>query len=129
MIREIERADMIIDSKKVKGFDSRYENSLKFVIYNYNREKSDNNHEFTSYFIKDNTLNRIRRSNNSGDYTNINFFLGPGGDNFLCESVKDVSKTKVNFEDKLINLSLLVGNDVFSYEFGTILSINCLVDY
>lgn len=130
MIGEIEKADKIIDSKKVKGFESEHKNNLKFVIYNYNREKSKDNHEFTSYYVKDNTLNRIKSIKNSGDYTNTNIFSGLGsGNNFLCDNVKDVSKTLVNFEDKLINLSLIVGDESLSYEFETILSINCLVDY
>lgn len=129
---EIKRADKIIDSSKIRGFNKDYPNNLGFVIYNFYKgnAKEADRYEFTSYYINSKVLRRVKCSSDSGDYENIRIFIpGKIGDNFLCEYVVDVSKTEINFQKEIINLNILVGDEEYSYEFNTKLHISCFMDF
>ena len=132
MINEIKKADKIIDSSKIRNFNIDYPNNLGFVIYNYYKGDSNqaDRHEFTSYYARDRTLRRIKCSRDIKEYQDIRIFSSlSSGDNFLCEYLIDVSNTKVNFQDEIINLNLVVGNAEYSYEFNTMVNISCTTDY
>lgn len=132
MINEIKSADKIIDSNLIQSFNTEYPNNLGFVLYNFHKGSSNEaeRHEFTSYYVRNNRLQRIKRSRDSGEYENIRIFSPlSSGDNPLCGYVIDASKTDVNYQDEIINLKIVVGNDEFSYEFKTMVNISCIMDY
>src|SRR5699024_5611505 len=104
--------------------------NLGFVIYNYNRtdDHPDGNHEYTSYYMSDDIIYRIKCRTADEEYPNSEYFTAKSGVNFICENIKE-NNTTIDFEANIIDLNFIVRNKEFSYEFKSIFNMSCLTDY
>lgn len=127
---EIRNADKIIHPRKIVGFNTKYPENLGFIIYNYRTTSSNpnGNHEYTSYYMSDDALHRIKCRRSDTKYPNSTYFSSESGVNYLSEGIKE-NNTIVDFEANTIRLSLVLGNDEHTYEFESIFNINCPTDF
>lgn len=127
---EIRRADKIIDSNKINGFNSKYPYNLGFIIYNYNDtdKNSKGDYEYTSYFMSDDILYRIKCRKVDEKYPTVDHFIKESGINFLSDNIRE-NNTIVDFQANNIVLSFIIGDDEFSYKFESTFNMNCPTDY
>lgn len=126
---ELRRADKIISPIKISGFNTLYPQNLGFIIYNYNEDKNPKgNHEYTSYYIKEGVLYRIKCRKVDKKYPDSVYFEKASGINFLSENIKK-NNTFVDFEKNIIGLNFTVGDKDFSYKFNSVFNMNCIIDY
>lgn len=129
IIGETRNADKIIDSRKIRDFNTRYPMNVGYIIYNYYEDSHlGEDHEYTSYFIDGGTLYRIKCRKPDESYPDLNYFRTNSGVNFLCENIRE-SNISIDFQSNILNLDFIVGNDESSYKFNTKLNINCPTDY
>lgn len=125
VIGEIKKADKIIDSRLIEDFNFKRPSNLGFVIYNHYENKE---HEYTSYYIDGDVLYRIKCRKTDAKYPDGIYFINDGGVNFLSEYIWE-DKTSIDFQNNIINLSFLVGNEDYSYDFTTSIYLDCPIDY
>lgn len=127
---EIRRADKIIDSGKINGFNSNYPENLGFIVYNYNDTDNNpkGNHEYTSYFMSDDILYRIKCRKVDEKYPDSNYFIKKSGINHLSDNIKE-NKTMVDFQANQIVLSFTIGLKELTYEFESTFNMNCPTDF
>lgn len=106
---ELREADMIISSDLIPNLNSIYPDNIGFVLYNDNGIiGSDERYSFTTYYLANNNLVRIDRNQKISSYPDASKLSGY---NEVCENVLSIADTEVNYEDKLISLSLSMGYD------------------
>lgn len=127
---EIRRADKIIDTNKINGFNSKYPDNLGFIIYNYNDidKNPKGNYEYTSYYIGDDVLYRIKCRKIDEKYPSVDYFIKESGINFLSDNIWE-NNTMVDFQANNIILSFIIKDYNFSYEFESVFNMNCPTDY
>lgn len=134
---EISYADLIICSSKIKNLNVLYPSNIGFVIMqdlkNYipkayeNKEEYKYRYRFITYYLTGNKLQRISCNKDSPIYPEVKYMTGH---NVVCESVLSILDSNVDFENKLINLSLSMGKDNKEmHKFKSTDFINCNTDY
>jgi|GEM_PF-529560 len=134
--REIRRAEEIIDIKHERFYDLHLKNrdNIGFVIMKRepNPDEGETNgkdyiYNFSTYYVKNNTLYRIAANNSSKSYPRPIFF---GGHNVVAEHVASFKQTNIDFKAKIIDLCLtLRGDRSKETSFDTRIQIRCPVIY
>jgi len=122
--KEVRTADMIISSDKFKRLNEEIKNNFGFVIVKYN-PNDYYKYGYSIYYLENNKI--IRVATNS-----VNFIFPDGkafsGHNTVAEYIQSIEGTTVDFESRIIKLSLtLLGNK--QQKLGTFLGIRCPVIY
>lgn len=130
---KIQKADLIISSDKIKDLNTNYPSNIGFVILNIDLIKPQNEklnvnkvYNYSTYYIKDNKLVRIARDNATSTYPTWSKLQGY---NEVCEMVLSMKETNIDFENKIINLSLSMGKESEILELKSTIFIRCSVDY
>ncbi|NLL82432.1 MAG: prepilin-type N-terminal cleavage/methylation domain-containing protein, partial [Tissierellia bacterium] len=109
---EIKQSDVIIKSEKIENLDNKYPTNIGFVIMtdrgeNYYNKGYVSRYNFCTYYMKDNILVRIAYNASNGKYPKaVNF----GGYNEVYDRVISIDKTRVDYDNKLLELSISLGN-------------------
>lgn len=124
---EISSADYIIPTYKIKGLDSNSVKAMDFIIVtlkNSNDKNTDQEqkYRYIAYFQNNNDIVRVSVESNSEIPPNWRSFKGH---NYLCSNVKDISKTKLDIDNNMIKLHILMeGENVENIEFKSIIYLN-----
>lgn len=131
---EIKSADKIISTSKIKNFNIKYPKNFGFVIvqdmydHRYSTDSSGepkDRYRFISYYLNGNVIQRIACTQDSYPAAD-----NLSGHNVLSENVLSINDSSVDFENKLIHLSLSLGNEKKElYKFKSTVYINCTTDY
>lgn len=109
---EVRNADLIIKSDKIVDLDIKYPNNIGFVVMVDRGEKYYENHEkrygYHTYHLKGNLFERIAYNSNSTIYPKASQFSGYNG---IYDEVYSIDETILNFDTKLLVLSVTLGTD------------------
>lgn len=124
---EIQNADKIISSHKVKDLISLYPNNIGLVMMEYQPNHIDSlKYIYITYTIEDNRLwRRSRRFDKE-----VELLAGTLiGKNEICESVKGFGDTYIDWDNGILNLDLDIGASKFMESFKSTISFDCEFDY
>lgn len=127
MKNEIQNADKIISSNKIKDLDLLYPNNIGFVIMEY--QPGDTRKEkyvFITYYVKDNSLVRLSRRLLTDKYPNGQVL---SESNEICEYAIDVGDTTLDWENKILNLKLSLGDENIDDSYKSTIFLHCSLDY
>ncbi|QQY80599.1 prepilin-type N-terminal cleavage/methylation domain-containing protein [Keratinibaculum paraultunense] len=113
--KEIQTADKIINIDNFKGLSDKYDKNIGFVIFHYFPEK-ELKYNYSTYYLKNNSIYRIAINTNSKSYPIGNAF---GGHNKVADYVVSIDGTSINFNSNIIELFFILqniygGNTVFN---------------
>lgn len=121
---EIQNADKIIVSDKIKDFKRLYPNNIGFVIMEH-RVLTDE-YSYSTYIIKENKLVRIAREFEKE--INLNA-AALAGYNEISEDISSFGNTNVDWDNKLLYLDLGTSERKFIDKFKSTIALNCELDY
>lgn len=127
---EIRKADLIIDSEKIDGLNTKFPANIGFVTM-YDRGENIGSNElrynFRTYYMNGTTLVRIACNNNHGRYPKANDLKGY---NEIYEKVISIEDTKIDYENRLVELSFVLGNDEKDIStFKSVIYLSNKIDY
>lgn len=119
---EILLADSIIATESFDGLKSTYEDIFDFVILSITYSDTENfkgniNYNYSTYYRKNNSLIRIAANKLESSLPKANEFSGY---NQVSYKLLDMSKTKLNLDENTIELHLLIGDNLSSLDFRSI---------
>lgn len=102
--QEVRLADMIISSDKFDLLNEKYENNFGFVVVKFNPNEVLK-YNYSTYYFEDNKIIRIATNTFNFTFPNGNSF---GGYNVVAEHIKSVEGTTIDFDNRLINIKLIL---------------------
>lgn len=127
MKNEIQNADKIISSDKIKDLNTLQPNNIGFVIMEYQPKAVETEkYVFITYYIKDNKLIRLSRRKLTNSNPNGNIL---SKSNDICEFAIDFGDTTLDWENKILYLNLLLGDDTMADYYKSTIFIHCSTDY
>lgn len=119
---EVLSADKIATSNKFKNLDSRYPTNIGFVLMKENGDL----YEYITYYQKNDELIRIACKYSSKSYPSQDYFKGF---NQISTNLLSLKNTKIDKENKILNLHLDMGLDNKSkMEFKYTTFFRCIID-
>lgn len=124
---EIQNADKIISSDKIKDLNKLHSNNIGLVIMEY-QPLSENSlkYVYITYAIEDNKLWRYSRRFDSEVELIAQVLTGK---NEICEYVISFGDTSIDWNNGILYLDLDIGDKKFIQNFKTTISLNCELDY
>lgn len=119
---EIQNADKIISADKIKDLNKLYPNNIGFAIMQIRGKEYD----YMTFFIKENKLIRIARN---FDHEVVLLAASLSGYNEICDYVKSFGDTSIDWDNKILNLDLEIGEKKFMDSFKTTISLSSELDY
>lgn len=124
--RDIKSADKIIAINKIDGLDEKFKDNIGFIVMKYSPDIKDK-YKYSTYYLKDNKLRRIANNREINKYPPSRGF---DGHNLIAEYVISIDDTHIDWEKKLIKLSLNLGDiNGEKIKLETKLKIRCPIDY
>jgi prepilin-type N-terminal cleavage/methylation domain-containing protein len=110
---EVRNSDLIIRADKIKELNTKYPNNVGFLAMidrgeNYAANGHDYRYVFFTYHLKGNTLERIAYNTNNSKYPTATQLRGYNG---IYDKVLSIKESKLNFDSKLLELSVTLGTD------------------
>ena len=108
---EVKEADKIIATHKILNLDTKYPNNLGFVIFEDKGESyspKDERYRFFTYYLNKDKLIRISTNKGTDTYPKASDLKG---NNEMCDRVLSIEDSKLDFENKLLELRLSFGKD------------------
>ena len=121
---EIRNADKIISSDLIKDLNQQYPDNIGFVIV----KKTDEIYSYVTYYSSNDKLVRIAFNSTSKSYPIASKF---GGFNEICEYIKTIEDTMLDFKKNMIYLSISMingKNNNEPLEFKTNLYVRCPIE-
>lgn len=126
--RDIKSADKIIDINKIRinELDKNFHNNVGFIVMK-NNPNSKESYKYSTYYLKDDKLIYVANNREGNIYPPSSAF---GGHNLVSEYIISIDDTYINWEKKLIKISLDLGEkNGKETKLETKLKIRCPVDY
>lgn len=126
--KDIKNADKIIDIKRIKNLDKKYQNNIGFISMSYIRDtNTKGKYCYSTYYLKGNKIYRIAVNKTIDILPLYNAF---GGHNVIAETVQSIGDTNIDWEKKVVHLSLGLGKkEDKETKIETKVKIRCPVDY
>lgn len=125
---EIQSADKIIHISKFKNLDRDYPQNIGFVILKETIDEKTNkktNYNYSTYYLKGDSLIRIACNRGSDNYPHSNFF---GGHNKVCSKINKLEKFNYNSNKNVLNIKISLNNGQKNFDFKSDLFLNCPID-
>ena len=124
---EIQSADTIIASEKVKDLDNLYRVNIGLVAMEYQPNHSEKDkYVYFTYYIENANLYRLaRRFEMEVPINGVVFSKS----NELCSNIESFGDSSIDWDNKILNLHLSIGDSSISNSFKSTILLNCPLDY
>lgn len=127
---EIKESDLVISSNKISNLDTMYPSNIGFVVMQDKGEgysPINERYNFFTYYLNGDRLIRIAYNKSSNIYPDVSKL---SGFNELCVGVLSMDGTNLDFNRKLLQLSISLGNGSREVHcFKTTLYLATILDY